>query len=253
MFGDISRMLAGQGPLNWDAARQFAIMSATGGTHVAGWAGCAGHGVAERRSVRADQVRRVGEHRPPPRRRRDGPRRSRGRAVGGDARAVGHRDARGVPAAVHRDGDLTGSAGRRRRGRLGPHDADDGRAVQDDGAGHARHGGRFDGRQPGRQGVRCLRPPDPTGHTGPRARATHDRCVRRRVGDLTRRDAAVGARTRTRRPDAVLGAPRRRSPPWPRAASRRRIPARSVGGDRQAHVDGHGIRGSDGRDATCLR
>ena len=32
MFGDISRMLAGQGPLNWDAARQFAIMSATGGT-----------------------------------------------------------------------------------------------------------------------------------------------------------------------------------------------------------------------------
>ena len=31
MFGDISRMLAGQGPLNWDAARQFAIMSATGG------------------------------------------------------------------------------------------------------------------------------------------------------------------------------------------------------------------------------
>jgi len=30
MFGDISRMLAGQGPLNWDAARQFAIMSATG-------------------------------------------------------------------------------------------------------------------------------------------------------------------------------------------------------------------------------
>ncbi|MFN3255777.1 MAG: zinc-dependent metalloprotease [Ilumatobacter sp.] len=31
MFGDISRMLAGQGPLNWEAARQFAIMSATGG------------------------------------------------------------------------------------------------------------------------------------------------------------------------------------------------------------------------------
>ena len=30
MFGDISRMLSGQGPLNWDAARQFAIMSATG-------------------------------------------------------------------------------------------------------------------------------------------------------------------------------------------------------------------------------
>ena len=26
MFGDISRMLSGQGPLNWDAARQFAIV-----------------------------------------------------------------------------------------------------------------------------------------------------------------------------------------------------------------------------------
>ncbi|WP_040493228.1 zinc-dependent metalloprotease [Ilumatobacter nonamiensis] len=30
MFGDISRMLANQGPLNWDAARQFAISSASG-------------------------------------------------------------------------------------------------------------------------------------------------------------------------------------------------------------------------------
>ena len=30
MFGDISRMLSGQGPLNWDAARQFAITSASG-------------------------------------------------------------------------------------------------------------------------------------------------------------------------------------------------------------------------------
>ncbi|MEL6892887.1 MAG: zinc-dependent metalloprotease [Actinomycetota bacterium] len=29
MFGDLSKMLAGQGPLNWDAARQFAILSAS--------------------------------------------------------------------------------------------------------------------------------------------------------------------------------------------------------------------------------
>ncbi|MFK8025356.1 MAG: zinc-dependent metalloprotease [Ilumatobacter sp.] len=35
MFGDISRMLSGQGPLNWEAARQFAIMSATGGAGAA--------------------------------------------------------------------------------------------------------------------------------------------------------------------------------------------------------------------------
>ena len=39
MFGDISRMLAGQGPLNWDAARQFAIMSATGGSGTPGASG----------------------------------------------------------------------------------------------------------------------------------------------------------------------------------------------------------------------
>lgn len=31
LFGDLSRALAGQGPLNWDAARQFAQMGATGG------------------------------------------------------------------------------------------------------------------------------------------------------------------------------------------------------------------------------
>jgi putative hydrolase len=32
MFGDLAKALAGQGPLNWDAARQFALMGATGGT-----------------------------------------------------------------------------------------------------------------------------------------------------------------------------------------------------------------------------
>ena len=31
MFGDLSRALAGQGPLNWDAAQQFAHIAATGG------------------------------------------------------------------------------------------------------------------------------------------------------------------------------------------------------------------------------
>jgi putative hydrolase len=39
MFGDISRMLSGQGPLNWDAARQFAIMSASGGAGIEGLTG----------------------------------------------------------------------------------------------------------------------------------------------------------------------------------------------------------------------
>jgi putative hydrolase len=32
MFGDLAKALAGQGPLNWDAARQFAQLAATGGT-----------------------------------------------------------------------------------------------------------------------------------------------------------------------------------------------------------------------------
>lgn len=31
MFGDIARLLQGQGPLNWDAARQFAMLAATQG------------------------------------------------------------------------------------------------------------------------------------------------------------------------------------------------------------------------------
>jgi putative hydrolase len=31
MFGDLARALSGQGPLNWDAARQFATLGATGG------------------------------------------------------------------------------------------------------------------------------------------------------------------------------------------------------------------------------
>lgn len=31
LFGDIARALSGQGPLNWDAARQFAMLAATGG------------------------------------------------------------------------------------------------------------------------------------------------------------------------------------------------------------------------------
>ncbi|MBK5332235.1 MAG: hypothetical protein JJD93_09705, partial [Ilumatobacteraceae bacterium] len=31
MFGDLARALSGQGPLNWDAARQFAALAATGG------------------------------------------------------------------------------------------------------------------------------------------------------------------------------------------------------------------------------
>lgn len=31
MFGEIAKALAGQGPINWDAARQFAVLGATGG------------------------------------------------------------------------------------------------------------------------------------------------------------------------------------------------------------------------------
>ncbi len=36
MFGDLARALSGQGPLNWDAARQFALLSATGGSALPG-------------------------------------------------------------------------------------------------------------------------------------------------------------------------------------------------------------------------
>lgn len=36
LFGDISRALSGQGPLNWDAARQFAMLAATGADPLGG-------------------------------------------------------------------------------------------------------------------------------------------------------------------------------------------------------------------------
>ncbi len=36
LFGDLSRALSGQGPLNWDAARQFAVISASGGGLLSG-------------------------------------------------------------------------------------------------------------------------------------------------------------------------------------------------------------------------
>lgn len=47
MFGDLSRALSGQGPLNWDAARQFALLTASGGVGLPGTPGydpgAAGH------------------------------------------------------------------------------------------------------------------------------------------------------------------------------------------------------------------
>jgi putative hydrolase len=36
LFGDLSRALSGQGPLNWDAARQFAVLAASGGGLLSG-------------------------------------------------------------------------------------------------------------------------------------------------------------------------------------------------------------------------
>jgi putative hydrolase len=38
LFGDISRALSGQGPLNWEAARQFALLAASGGGLLSGTA-----------------------------------------------------------------------------------------------------------------------------------------------------------------------------------------------------------------------
>jgi putative hydrolase len=36
LFGDLSRALSGQGPLNWDAAKQFAVLAASGGGLLSG-------------------------------------------------------------------------------------------------------------------------------------------------------------------------------------------------------------------------
>ncbi|MGB0113451.1 MAG: zinc-dependent metalloprotease [Ilumatobacteraceae bacterium] len=39
LFGDLSRALSGQGPLNWDAAKQFALLAANGGEGLLGGGG----------------------------------------------------------------------------------------------------------------------------------------------------------------------------------------------------------------------
>ncbi len=58
MFGDLSKMMAGQGPLNWDAARQFALLSASGDPE-AGLAGIMGGQPAVRATPNVDPTTRI--------------------------------------------------------------------------------------------------------------------------------------------------------------------------------------------------
>ncbi len=58
MFGDLSKMMAGQGPLNWDAARQFAVLSASGDPE-AGLAGIMGGGSTVSATPNVDPTTRL--------------------------------------------------------------------------------------------------------------------------------------------------------------------------------------------------
>ena len=73
------------------------------------------------------------------------------------------RDARGVPTAVHRAGDVARLDARPARPTAASRSdgADDGRPQQDDGAGDDGHGRRLDGRQARPTRVRGVRPADP--------------------------------------------------------------------------------------------
>ena len=243
MFGDLARALQGQGPLNWDAARQFAQLGATGGAAEPNVDPAV-------RLAFADLARIAWFH---------------------VADVIGSTDVPPEPQVVTRSqwasGTLDayrhlftqmatalGATGRglSRRRRRRPDDGDDGRAVEDDGPGDARHGRRLDGRAAGDTGVRHARPADPPPAGHGHARAVEHRRVRRGLEiHRHRRDAAVGARPRARRPRPVRGRPRPRHAERPRPPARRRLPPRSQRRRRSARLARQ--RGGRSRWPRCSR
>ena len=100
MFGDLAKALQGQGPLNWDAARQFAQLGATGGAPEANVDPAVRLSFAELTRIAWFHVADV-----------MGSGDAGARAAGRHPQPVGERDARRLPPPLHRDGH------RARRGR----------------------------------------------------------------------------------------------------------------------------------------
>ena len=100
MFGDLARALAGQGPLNWDAARQFAALAATGGAAEANIDPSVRIKLGELAQIAELHVRDLTGF--------DGPSPE---VVPVTVRCLGAAHARGLPPAVHRVGHLARPAG----------------------------------------------------------------------------------------------------------------------------------------------
>ena len=240
MFGDLARALSGQGPLNWDAARQFAALAATGGasSNIDPTVRTARRVVAHRR----DACVSTGL---------DGPMPEIVRSRGDWAQRMldAYRPLFTSWPSLKTSALAEDDPGLRRR----PDDGNDGRAQQDDGAVDDGHGRRLDGRSHGHSGVRAIRPAHPPpGHQHQRAARQH-RSVRRGVEHHPRRDADVGACSGTHGTRVVLDQQSSRVVRRAGSETRRRVPPRSRGHRREVVVVRHRRRRPDAGDAATAR
>ena len=198
MFGDLAKALSGQGPLNWDAARQFAGLGHRRPGEV---------NVDPAVRIELAELARIAEMHVRDLTGFDGPspeitpvtrargRSARSRPTGRCSPSWRRRSAAG------RTSDDDDDARRR------PDDGDDGQPQPDDGAVDDGHGGRLDGRADGarmRSASTTCRSP---GKTQASLCSLATSTVRRRVEPAGRRDAPVGAR-----PGADAATPCSRSP-----------------------------------------
>ena len=231
LFGDLAKALAGQGPLNWDAARQFAQLASEGATTSAGNVDPAVRiALADLGRIAELHVRDVTGLDP----------------VFPEITAVtpGTWAQRTLEAYRPLFTELATSLGRRPtlprrrtrcrarrhrpRRRRRPDDGHDGQPQRADGPVDDGHGGRLDGRADGHPGVRPVRPADPPGRQHDAHRAGQPRPLRHRVGGAPRPDAPVGPGPRDDRPRRCSRSPRcaTTTPHWCAATSAPSSPIR---------------------------
>ena len=223
MFGDLARALSGQGPLNWDAARQFAGLAASAAapprpTSTRPSASSSANWPRSPRCTCAISPGSTDRH-------------PRSLPVTSGAWAQ-----RTLEAYRPLFTELATSLGqpadtvrrRSRRSQRRSDDGDDGQPQQDDGAGDDGHGRRLDGRDewPRRRSASttCRSRVSDASHLG--AAGEHRRFADG-VEHRRRRDAAVGARPGAHRPRTVLDHVAARGLRLARAPARRCVPPRS--------------------------
>ena len=249
MFGDLAKALAGQGPLNWDAARQFAQLG--GHRRDAGEANvdpavriAFGRARPDRRAARQ---RRHRLRRPVARgHRRSRPARGRSGRSTPTGRCSPRWPRRSAAAATAEPDEPTS---RRRR----PDDGDDGRPQHDDGAGDDGHGRRLDGRAPRDARVRPARPADPPAATRMLGRAGQHRRFAAEW-EIPTDEMRLWVLAHELTGHALFSITSPRGPRRPGAPARRRVPARSRRRRREARpsLDADDGR-SDAGDAAGVR